>query len=622
MILLRDNMDAQDKKIATDLSYEIIKEVSRAIRPYVGKPESGEKVKIGADGTPTSFIDIVAEEKVINILKNAPVLSYIVSEEIGELKLGKGTKRSISLTQELRRDDIEDEERPKFIFLVDPIDGTSNAIKEIPAFGISIAVASVPEGRLATLNDVELGFISNFGNGNFFEAEKGKGCWLNNEEVHPSNIINFSDITLGGFTKSGTSSASQLVDNARRMRVLGSVVLEISYVASGRYDAFIDLRGSRIIDIAASKLILEEAGGIITDKYGEKLNNKLSIHEKTIVIAANNKILHKQMIDTLNDNQTDFIGKIGIVSRIDQDRPILFAAKIIDYLLTNGREVVIEKRLAKELQTLKEHPKLDKIIAKTKKNYPELAPFLDDINFKIDYPQIEENIFDLECDMAIVLGGDGTLLRAQAKMKPETPIFGVNMGTVGFLTEIEATDTFEALEEVLRGNYYKEKRSKLVVSHENHHYSAMNEVVIMTDKPAKMLHFEIKVDGEIIEEVRADGLIVSTPSGSTAYAMSAGGPIMDPKVGGFIIIPICPYKLGARPFIVSDNSEITVKLLKKGKTAVFVMDGQRNEEAEYEEEIKFKRSEKDVYLIRTSTKYFYKKVKNKLSEGGINKNRC
>ena len=615
-------MDAQDKKIATDLSYEIIKEVSRAIRPYVGKPESGEKVKIGADGTPTSFIDIVAEEKVINILKNAPVLSYIVSEEIGELKLGKGTKRSISLTQELRRDDIEDEERPKFIFLVDPIDGTSNAIKEIPAFGISIAVASVPEGRLATLNDVELGFISNFGNGNFFEAEKGKGCWLNNEEVHPSNIINFSDITLGGFTKSGTSSASQLVDNARRMRVLGSVVLEISYVASGRYDAFIDLRGSRIIDIAASKLILEEAGGIITDKYGEKLNNKLSIHEKTIVIAANNKILHKQMIDTLNDNQTDFIGKIGIVSRIDQDRPILFAAKIIDYLLTNGREVVIEKRLAKELQNLKEHPKLDKIIAKTKKNYPELAPFLDDINFKIDYPQIEENIFDLECDMAIVLGGDGTLLRAQAKMKPETPIFGVNMGTVGFLTEIEATDTFEALEEVLRGNYYKEKRSKLVVSHENHHYSAMNEVVIMTDKPAKMLHFEIKVDGEIIEEVRADGLIVSTPSGSTAYAMSAGGPIMDPKVGGFIIIPICPYKLGARPFIVSDNSEITVKLLKKGKTAVFVMDGQRNEEAEYEEEIKFKRSEKDVYLIRTSTKYFYKKVKNKLSEGGINKNRC
>ena len=614
-------MDAQDKKIATDLSYEIIKEVSRAIRPYVGKPESGEKVKMGADGTPTSLIDIIAEEKVINILKNAPVLSYIVSEEIGELKLGKGTKKSITLTHELRRDDIKDEDRPKFIFLVDPIDGTSNAVKEIPAFGISIAVADVPEGRLATLNDVELGFISNFANGNFFEAEKGKGCWLNNEEVRPSNNINISNMTLGGFTKSGTSAASQLVDNARRMRVLGSVVLEISYVASGRYDAFIDLRGSRILDIAASKLILEEAGGIITDKYGEKLNSKLSIHEKTIVVAANNKILHKQMIDTLNDNQTDFIGKIGITSRIDQERPILFSAKIIDYLLTNGREVVIEKRLAKKLEEMKANPKLDEIIEKTKKKYPDIAPLLDDLNFKINYKQISSGILDFDCDMTIVLGGDGTLLRAQSKLKPEIPIFGINMGTVGFLTEIEAKDTFTALEEVLNGDYYKEKRTKLVVSHENNHYSAMNEVVIMTEKPAKMLHFQIKVDGEIIEEVRADGLIVSTPSGSTAYAMSAGGPIVDPKVGGFVIIPICPYKLGARPFIVSDNSEITVKLLKKGKRAVFVMDGQRNEEAEYEEEIKFKKSDKNVYLIRTSTKYFYKKVKEKLSEGGINK-RC
>ncbi|WP_298520732.1 bifunctional NADP phosphatase/NAD kinase [uncultured Methanobrevibacter sp.] len=613
-------MDAQDKKIATDLSYEIIKEVSRAIRPYVGKPESGEKVKMGADGTPTSFIDIVAEEKVVNILKNAPVLSYLVSEEIGELKLGKGTQKSITLTHELRRDDLEEEEIPKFIFLVDPIDGTSNAIKEIPAYGISMAVANVPRGRVATLDDVELGFISNFANGNFFEAEKGKGCWLNNEAVKPSTNINISNMTLGGFTKSGTSDASKLVDNARRMRVLGSVVLELSYVASGRYDAFIDLRGSRILDISASKLILEEAGGIITDRYGEKLNSKLSIHEKAVIVAANNEILHKQIIDILTDNQTDFIGKIGIVSRIDQDRPILFAAKIIDYLLTNGREVVVEKRLAKKLQDMKKNPKLDKILEKTKKDYPNTAELFDDINFNIDFRQLSKGIYDFNCDMIVVLGGDGTLLRAQSKMKPETPLLGINMGTVGFLTDIEVEDTFDALNDVLKGNYYKEKRTKLVVSHENHHYSAMNEVVIMTNKPAKMLHFQIKVDGEIIEEVRADGIIVSTPSGSTAYAMSAGGPIVDPKVGGFIIIPICPYKLGARPFIVSDNSEIAVKLLKKGKSAVFVMDGQINDEAEYEEEIKFKKSEKDVYFIRTSTKYFYKKVKDKLSEGGVQKN--
>ena len=616
-------MNARDKQIATDLAYEIIRDVSRAIRPYVGKPESGEKIKMGADGTPTSLIDVIAEEKLINILKNAPVLSYLISEEIGELKLGKGTQKNIVLTQELRRTDLEEDETPKFIFLIDPVDGTNNAIKEIPAFGISIAVANVEQGRLSTLNDVELGFVSSFANGNFFEAEKGKGCWLNNEEVTPSNIINISNMTLGGFTKSGTSEASKLVDNARRMRVLGSVVLELSYVASGRYDAFLDLRGSRIIDIAASKLILEEAGCIITNKYGQKLENILSIYEKTIVVAANNKILHKQMIDILNDNQTDFIGKVGVISRIDQKRPILFSAKVIDYLLTNGREVIIEKQLADKIIELKENPKLETIIERIQDNYPEIADFLDDINFNIDFEQLAEPINDFDCDMALVLGGDGTLLRAQGKMKPEIPIFGINMGTVGFLTEIEVKDTFEALDEILKGDYYKEKRTRLVVSHESNMFTAMNEVVIMTDKPAKMLHFEIKVDGETIEEVRADGLIVSTPSGSTAYAMSAGGPIVDPKVAGFVIIPICPYKLGVRPFVVSDNSEITVKLLKKGKSAVFVMDGQINEEADYEEEIKFKKSDKDAYFIRTSTKYFYEKVKDKLKEGGINTNpRC
>ena len=611
-------MDAQDKKLATDLAYEIIKEVSRATRPYIGTPEAGEKVKIGADGTPTSLIDVISEEKVVHILKEAPVYSYIISEEIGELRLGKGTKRSVSLTQELRRDDLSEEEKPKFIFLVDPIDGTSNAIKEIPAFAISIAVASVPEGRVATLNDVELAFISNLANGNFFEAEKGKGCWLNNKKVHPSEEVKISNMTLGGFTKSGTSQASKLVDNARRMRVLGSVVLELSYVASGRYDAFLDLRGSRIIDIAAAKLILEEAGGIITDKYGEKLNSTLSIYEKTIVVAANTKVLHKQMIDILNDNQTDLIAKVGVVGRIDQDRSALFSVQIIDYLLTSGREVIIEKRLAQKIMELKHNPELLKIIAKTKQDYPEMAELLEGINFNIDFEKMSEYIYDFNCDMAVILGGDGTLLRAESQMKPEIPVVGINMGTVGFLTDTEIQDTFTALDEVLRGEYYKEKRSRIVVSHENNQYSAVNEVVIMTSKPAKMLHFQIKVDGEIIDEVRADGLIISTPSGSTAYAMSAGGPIMDPKVGGFIIIPICPYKLGARPFVVSDNSEIAVKLLKKGKSAVFVMDGQRNEEADYEEEIKFKKSDKSAYFIRTSSKYFYKKVKEKLGEGGLN----
>lgn len=616
-IFVSDIMDMESKKIAKDLASKIIKEVGPAIREYVGTKHGAQTVKTGADGTPTSYIDQIIEDKIVNILKNANVLSYLVSEEVGELKLGKGTKRSIILTKELERTDLDDTEIPKFIFLIDPVDGTTNATKEIPAYAISIAVAGVNQGRVATINDVELGYVYNFANGNYFEAEKGKGCQLNNKAVQPSTITKIKEMTLGGFTKTGTSEASKLVDSARRMRVLGSVVLELSYVASGRYDAFLDLRGSRIIDIAAGKLILEEAGCVITDKYGQELDNVISIYEKSIVVAANNRIMHKQIIDILNDNQADVIGKVGVISRIDQTRPILFSAKVIEYLLLNGREVVIEKELAQKLNELRQNPDLKNIIKDIQAEHPEIAEFIEDIDFNIDYDKISENLFDFECDMAVILGGDGTLLRAQSRLKPEIAIFGVNMGTVGFLTEIEAKYAFVALDEILSGDYYKEKRTRLTVTHQNNEFHAMNEVVVMTDKPAKMLQFEIQVDGEIIEDVRADGIIVSTPSGSTAYAMSAGGPIVDPKVGGFIIIPICPYKLDARPFVVSDESEISIKLLKKGKSAVFVMDGQISEEAGYAEEIKFRKYEKPAYFIRTSTKYFYEKVNDKLKEGGI-----
>lgn len=616
-------MDEKDRKIASDLAYEIIREVGKAIRPYVGNPESGEQVKIGADGTPSSLIDIIAEEKIIHILRNSPYYSYLISEEIGELRLGRGEKESITLTQELRRTDIEDDKKPRFIFLIDPIDGTNNAVKAIPAYGISVAVANVPEGRLATLDDVELGFISNFSNGNFFEAIKGKGAWLNNEKVTPSDILTISNMTLGGFTKSSTTTASKLVDNARRMRVLGSVVLELSYVASGKYDAFLDLRGSRIIDIAASKLILEEVGGIITNKYGEKLDNKLSIYEKTIVVAANNEILHSQIINILNDNEADVIGEVAIVSRLDEFKSILYSAKIINYLLMNGVAVVIEKELAEKLEELKKDPNLPEIIKLTMESSPEIADQIKNLKLDVNYKLISEKISDFESDMIIILGGDGTLLRTQSKMTKEIPIFGINMGTVGFLTEIEVKDTFKTLKKILKGDYFIEKRSKLNVSHENHHFNALNEVVIVTDTPSKMLHFEIEVDGEVVEEFRADGLIVSTPSGSTAYSMSAGGPIVDPNIGAFIIIPICPYKLGVRPFVVSDKSEIVVRLLKKGKHAMFVMDGQIAEKAEYEEEIKMKKAEKNVLFIRTSKKYFYKKVKEKLTGSGIdNEPRC
>ena len=616
-------MNQEDIKICRDIATTVFEKVEKLLEGQVGNPKAGEFVKIGADGTPTSYIDIIAEDEVIKLLKDANFESYLISEEIGELKLGKGKQESISLSEELinnkpkSKKEKEHQEKPRFIFLIDPLDGTSNAIKNIPAYGMSIAVANVPEGREATLDDVELGFVKNYATGNFYEAIKGNGAKKNGEKMTPSEETDLTKISLGGFTKSKTLSVSKLVDTARRMRVLGSVVLELAYVASGKYDAFLDLRGSRIIDIAASKLIVEEAGAIVTNKYGEKLDSRLSIYEKAVVVSAGNQDLHNQIIKIINNDELDKIQSVAIVSRVDEYKSVLFSLKIFETLLEKDMETVIESSLADKLEEIKQNPELHKIIAKTMNETPEIAKHIESLNFNYNFKDYAKELNELRSDMAIILGGDGTLLRTQNQLTKEIPIFGINMGTVGFLTEIEVENTFEALDEILDGEWSKEKRTQIIISHENQTFRALNEVVIMTARPAKMLHYEISVDGEVVEELRADGLIISTPSGSTAYSMSAGGPIVDPKVGAFIIIPICPYKLGVRPFVVSDSSEIRIKLLKRGKKAIFVMDGQIQKEVNYMEELVIKKSEKDVYFMRINNKYFYKKVKDKLNEGGL-----
>ncbi|MCQ2737555.1 MAG: bifunctional NADP phosphatase/NAD kinase [archaeon] len=609
-------MEEKDIEICREIVKTIFKNVETLLKNQVGNPRAGEFVKIGADGTPTSYIDIIAENEVIKILENSDFTSYLISEEIGELKLGCGKQKAINLTEELTKKEKDDE--VKFIFLIDPLDGTSNAIKNIPSFGMSIAVAEIPNNREATLDDVVLGFVKDYANGNYYEAIKGQGATINGEPLKPSNETEIDKITLGGFTKSNTDSVSKLVDTARRMRVLGSVVLELAYVASGKYDTFFDFRGSRIIDIAASKLIVEESGAIVTNRYGEKLNNKLSIYEKTVVVAAGNPKLHKKIIKIINNDDLDEIKSVGIVSRVDEYKSILFSLKIFETLLNKDIDLIIESSLANELNKLKNNPDLDNIVKDTMQATPEIAYYLNELNWDFDFKKYAVDLKDFNTDLAIILGGDGTLLRTQNQMKKQIPIFGINMGTVGFLTEIEVENTFKALDNILEGNCYKENRTQIMVSHENNTFRALNEVVIMTARPAKMLHYEISVDGEVIEELRSDGLIIATPSGSTAYSMSAGGPILDPKVPGFIIIPICPYKLGVRPFVVSNESEIRIKLLKRGKKAIYVMDGQLEKEVNYMEELIFKKSEKEVEFIRLNNKYFYKKVTDKLTEGGIN----
>ena len=625
-------MKSEDIELCKDISRKIIENVELKIRGHIGKPESGELVKLGADGTPTAYIDLIAENEVIDVLIDTNFISLLISEEIGELKIGKGSVEYVNISDELRKiskiresNSSVDENNPRFIFLVDPLDGTSNAIKNIGAYGISIAICQINNG-LVTLDDVELGFVKNFANGNYYEAIKRKGAWLNGRTMTPSKEVNLSNLSIGGFIKSNSYDVFDLIKKVRRMRILGSVVLELAYISNAKYDAFIDMRGSRIIDIAASKLIAEESGAIVTDENGNKLKNNLGIHEKTIVVGAGNLELHKKIINTINKNKSNKIEKVGIVSRLDKDESILFGAKLIQILEKEGINISIEHSLASKLNEMKEDKNsgnilktVDNIIKKDKHLANELHDLIQETGFKFadDYSKYAKDISEFDTDVLITLGGDGTLLRGQVNLSNnEIPLLGINLGNVGFLTELDVKDAFKNLDSILKGEYYKEKRTQLKVSHGKKLFTALNEVVIMTEKPAKMLNFEVSVGGEVVEEFRADGLILSTPSGSTAYSMSAGGPIVDPKVGAFIIIPICPYKLGLRPFVVSDASEIKVKLLKKGKKAVLVMDGQVSEEIDDSEEVNFIKSENDVYFIRTTDKYFYQRVKDKLNESG------
>ncbi len=275
---------------------------------------------------------------------------------------------------------------------------------------------------------------------------------------------------------------------------------------------------------------------------------------------------------------------IGIVTRHDIYRGVELAEEIADFLIEENIKVLLDPLIVN---------KLDK------------------------YHDLSCDLQDMDVDIIIAIGGDGTILRTQSIIaSKKIPIFGINMGTVGFLTEIGPEETFHALKEVLNGNYFIEERTRLEVWHNRELAPALNEVVLMTRKPAKMLHIEIKVDDEIVEELRADGLIVATPSGSTAYSMSAGGPIVDPRVDAFIIVPICPFKLGSRPTVVSGESIIQVRLLREGKKAIAVIDGQLEEEINYMEEVIFKKSDQYAYFLRL-TKEFYKKVREKLMKGGI-----
>jgi len=225
----------------------------------------------------------------------------------------------------------------------------------------------------------------------------------------------------------------------------------------------------------------------------------------------------------------------------------------------------------------------------------------------------EKTFCDFEADLVLVLAGDGTVLWTASRLPPrKTPILGINFGGTGFLTEIKPEDWKPALERIMKGDYYVEERGRLdVIVNGKVIGSALNEAVLMTSVAVKMLPMEIGVDDELVESIRSDGVIISTPTGSTAYSMSAGGPIVGPGADVFIITSICPFKLDARSIVVPGGSTIKIKLTDPVKKATLVVDGKETAELVHEDEIVLKVSVHKSHFVKLE-KDFYKRVRERL----------
>ncbi len=225
-------------------------------------------------------------------------------------------------------------------------------------------------------------------------------------------------------------------------------------------------------------------------------------------------------------------------------------------------------------------------------------------------------------DLAVVIGGDGTLLNVARHLAADrVPIIGVNQGRLGFLTDIQADDMIHEIEKILDGDFRSEDRlllhaeimrkGKIV-----HDANAFNDVIINKGRLARMIEFETYLDGELVNSARGDGIIVASPTGSTAYALSAGGPILHPTLPAIVLVPICPHTFSNRPIVVSADSVIEVVLMgPEAQHAQVTFDGQLNYPLENNDRIYVRRFQAPVQLLHPSGHSHYDMLRAKLHWG-------
>jgi len=281
--------------------------------------------------------------------------------------------------------------------------------------------------------------------------------------------------------------------------------------------------------------------------------------------------------------------KVGVLLKKNKPEALALAAKLLTWLEERDIEAFFEEDVARQLGGSGGYGKSE---------IPELV------------------------DLLVVLGGDGTLLSvARLVGENNVPILGVNLGSLGFLTEIATDELFPMLEKVLAGDYEIEERMMLSASIYRQgeritQYTALNDVVINKGAIARIIDLETTIDGQYLTLYRVDGLIISTPTGSTGYSLAAAGPIVYPTLHAMLLTPICPFTLNNRPIMLSDKAKIKVALKTENVDHLLTLDGQVSFALKAGDEVRIERSKNCTRLIKSPFRDYYSILRTKLQWSG------
>ncbi|MBW2559527.1 MAG: NAD(+)/NADH kinase [Deltaproteobacteria bacterium] len=278
------------------------------------------------------------------------------------------------------------------------------------------------------------------------------------------------------------------------------------------------------------------------------------------------------------------IRRVGIIANSSKEKAPEYALRLAGWLSERKVEVLFEKEIAA----------------------------------KIDMPGVSGDDLASAVDMLVVFGGDGTLLMAaRLAMGSDVPILGINMGGFGFMTVVNLDEMLGAMELVLDGEYSTSERMMLSVSVEGARHPALNDVVINRGNLSRMVNLETFVDGKYLSTFKADGLIISTPTGSTAYSLSSGGPIVLPELNSIIINPICPHTLTNRPLVLPPDSAIEVIVWTKEGKASVTLDGQDLFILKSGDRVGIQKSKNHINLVESPHRDYLEILRTKLGWGGL-----